>query len=58
MIDDVVKIILSEEFKMYIKDERGRREEITVYGIEEISKSSGTIDTVGIASKLFPYIDI
>ena len=57
MIDDDVKVIFSEKFTIYIKDERGIKEEITVYGIEEISKSAGIIDIVEIATAMFPYID-
>ena len=57
MIDGDTKDIDSEAYTIYIKDERGCKELVIVYGIEEISKSAGAVDTIEIATKLFPYID-
>ena len=57
MIDDVMKEIDSQEFSIYLKDERGFKVEVTVYGIKVISKSIGDNDISDIVAKLFPYIN-
>ena len=57
MIGNVVKNIDTEQYKVYIKDERGIKEEIILYGIENISKSATNVCIEEIAMKLFPYIE-